>query len=386
MTEAEIQKPVLGRNFVIVPFTTELQRAGNWRYAEAKLYILINGKALFNDEDTVLNTAALDFEGLSKALEPYSPYHATKTFFFDSPSSSRHSQSHISASLALMCLLEDRLGRNNDTGKNFDLVVHENCRMDWTSVDAYLPEPPTEEEIRRESGVGDDLVKVYPICTPLSRYFYGGGGDLLMPGGYGENCVIRNIKPLDQFTPEEIQAFPEKAKTYIAKLDLKQIPRLRFLTSDGDSLSKAGRAYSQLHRDHDSWWKAQGFVVGGRTYWDVGRQTYKPPVLLIKVVDEKGGPVRDAKINAEYPEENKEFLPISEVVDEIGNYVTKKATVTFTRQNDSRWRSNYLLNNEDFTLTVQSPGYRPASQTLNLPKGVTKELELKLQKEIPEVK
>jgi hypothetical protein len=39
------------------------------------------------------------------------------------------------------------------------------------------------------------------------------------------------------------------------------------------------------------------------------------------------------------------------------------------------------MNNEDLILTVQSPGYRPHSQKLNLPKDVTKEIEVRLEKE-----
>jgi hypothetical protein len=176
------------------------------------------------------------------------------------------------------------------------------------------------------------------------------------------------MKPLDQLTPDEIQAFPEKAKTGIAMLALKQTPRAKFLVDCGSSISKANRADRRLLRDNDSWWEAHGIIDCGGIEWQTG-QSRRCPILFIKVVDwKKGNPVEGVKISTEYPEEAKKcHLPF--------------VTPQFTRLNDGRWRSTHLVGGEDFTLTVQAPGYRPASQKLNLPPNVTKELEVKLQKE-----
>ena len=107
---------------------------------------------------------------------------------------------------------------------------------DWKSLVADLSAPPTEEAIRRETGVGDDLVRVYPVCTPLSRHFAGDGVD----------CVIRNMKPLDHFTPEDIQSFYNRVKGNIAKLDLKQSPGVCIVIDMGASLSKTRRAWDGL--------------------------------------------------------------------------------------------------------------------------------------------
>jgi hypothetical protein len=384
--KGEINKPIAGRNFVIVPFATELQRAANWRYGNAKLYILINGKALLNDENTTLNTAALDFEGLSNALTPYFYYDErsrtniwTRTDLeVDNPSSSSRSESpsvrSVRASEALLILLNQRFqyyATYADTKKNIELIVKSCYRNDWDSLVADLCKPATEDEIRLESGIGDDLVKAYPICTSLSRDFY-------LYGSQARNCVIRNMKPLDQLTPEEIQAFPKRAKDYVAQLALKQSPKVHFLANSGQSLSKANRAESQFN----SFWDAQGFDVSNtRTRWEMG-SSWTPPVLRIKVSDDKGVTVPNVQIKAEYLEENKEFLRISGALDAKGDWVDMYKP-TFTRENNGRWRCSNLMPSEDFIVTVKSPGYKPVSQTLNVPEGAPKELEVTLKREIP---
>src|SRR5690606_23512959 len=130
-------------------------------------------------------------------------------------------------------------------------------------------------EIRRESGVGDELVKAYPICTPLSRYFYEWGTQ-------ERNCVIRNMKPLDQLTTEEIQVFPERAKGYVTRLALEQTPKVHFIVNHGESLSKANRADDQFR----SWWREHRFDVSSTTSGWAMLQSWTPPALLVKVTDE----------------------------------------------------------------------------------------------------
>ena len=348
------------------------------------MFILINGKSLLNDEDTTLNTAALDFEGLSKALTPYFHYDARARttiltradIVVDQPNSPSQSQSpsasSVHASYALCTLLNERFrvyANQADTKKNIELVVKSCYRDDWNSLVADLSKSPTDDEIRRESGVGDDLVKAYPICTPLSRDFY-------LYGSQERNCVIRNMKPLDQFTPEEIRAFPKRAKEYVAQLALKQAPKVHFVINSGESLSKVDRAEDQFY----AWWKDQGFDVSNTTTgWQMG-QSWTPAILLVRVVDDKGFAVQNVHVSAAYLEENKQFLRRNGALDARGDWV-EMYKPTFTRDNHSRWRCSNLMPSEDFIVTVQSPGYQSVSQPLNVLGGATKELEVKLQKQ-----
>lgn len=273
---AAIHRPIAGHNFMIVPFTTELQRAANWRYTNAKLFILINGKALLNDENSTLNTAALDFDGLSKALTPYFHWDARAqtdvwtraSIMVIEPSSSSKSRppstSPVLASFALLALLNERFrvyDKHADTKKDIELVVLSCYRDDWDSLVADLVKPPTDDDIRREDGVGDDLVKAYPICTSLSRDFY-------LSRSQERNCVIRNMKPLDQLTPEEIQMFPKKAMECVAQLALKQSPKVHFIVKGGQSSATANRVRDQFN----SRWREQGFDVSvTATSWQMGQ-------------------------------------------------------------------------------------------------------------------
>ena len=54
--------------------------------------------------------------------------------------------------------------------------------------------------------------------------------------------------------------------------------------------------------------------------------------------------------------------------------------MSFARQDDGRWRSSQLLPDEEFTVTVDAPGYEPKSEKLKLSEGAVKELEVRLKK------
>ena len=55
--------------------------------------------------------------------------------------------------------------------------------------------------------------------------------------------------------------------------------------------------------------------------------------------------------------------------------------VYFEPMHEGCWRSGGLLPDQEFTLTLESPGYKPNSQKLSLPEGTTKELTTKLERE-----
>jgi len=346
-------RPTAGKNFLIVPFATDLQRAMRWDYGNAQLLILINGMALLNDHNTVLDLSALDYEGLQEAIQAYRRAGLRE---------GREIIQVIGVPLRdedddrfpweASILLHSFLDRQHSDGTNEGNQINMQLRnpkhpQDWDRLVSDLITRPTEEAIRRESGVGDNLVKVYPICTPLSRYFT---SDV-------ENCVIANVKPLDQLTPDEIQAFPEKVKTYLARLNLQEPPTARFVMSYGVTSSKGNRAKRKL----DQGFEAHSLKTYGQTLWNAGR-SHTTPFLLIRVVGEDDNLVKDVKITADIPERPEK-------------------TVRFTERDDGRWRSSGLVGHEDFNLTVEAPGYKRTSQEFNMPWDTTKEMEVKLQKE-----
>jgi hypothetical protein len=54
--------------------------------------------------------------------------------------------------------------------------------------------------------------------------------------------------------------------------------------------------------------------------------------------------------------------------------------IYFYGRADGGWQSSQLLPDEPLILTVQAPGYQPATEKLSLPEGAVKELAVKLKK------
>jgi len=230
----ELQKPMVGKNWVILPLhaLTELQRNFRANYARGKLLVLINGKALLNDNNTVLNTAPLDMHALSTELGKYRKADVQGVTIIEihgvpqRPQPRRvngnrvvdEAEEHrLRAASVLSGWLRQATRRvtgatsiNNAGGRD----------KDWNSFVADLIAPPTEEAMKREAGIGDDLVKVFPVLTPLSRH--------LLEGDWKINCMIRLVKFNDQYTPDEIKAIPALAKKFIGQLNLKE-PASAFL-------------------------------------------------------------------------------------------------------------------------------------------------------------
>ncbi|MHC4401410.1 MAG: M56 family metallopeptidase, partial [Planctomycetota bacterium] len=185
------KKPGSG-NFLVVPITSNLQRAAGPEYAEAKVFVLINGMALFNEDNTVLNLAAFDDRGLKEAMQGYLRAGVRGTAIFRVCSGPLlPSPEHVQwgASGVFHIFLKNRAG---GWFRDFEVEIvhhhHWKYANDWQSLVADLAKPPSEEAIQAESGVGDDQVKVYPVRTPLSRYLY----------GHDFDCVIHIIPPIHE--------------------------------------------------------------------------------------------------------------------------------------------------------------------------------------------
>jgi beta-lactamase regulating signal transducer with metallopeptidase domain len=107
---------------------------------------------------------------------------------------------------------------------------------------------------------------------------------------------------------------------------------------------------------------------------DIAIIRYREPTLLVNAVDESGKRIEGFEGVIKY-RPDRAPLP--------GGFLYKGKLISdavFEPQGDGRWCSMGLLPDEEFTLTVQAPGYRSSSQKLSLPEGATKELDVKLQK------
>lgn len=190
-TSSDGKEPGSG-NFVEVPITTNLQRARSAKYADAKVFVLINGMALFNEDDTVLNLAEFDDKGLEVAMNGHVQAGVRGTAIFRVccvPFLPRPEHVAWGASGIFHLYLTHRV---DDWFRDFDVEIVPLSRWtpatDWQSLVADITRPPSDEDIQAESGVGDDQVKVYPVRTPLSRYLYGDAYD----------CVIHIIPPIHE--------------------------------------------------------------------------------------------------------------------------------------------------------------------------------------------
>jgi hypothetical protein len=93
---------------------------------------------------------------------------------------------------------------------------------------------------------------------------------------------------------------------------------------------------------------------------------YRSPAVVVKAVAADGALIEDCKPKAVYPR---------------GIDVRTPGDVFFKPLDDGRWRSERLLPDQEFTLTLEAPGYKSNSQKLSLPEGTTKELVVKLKRE-----
>ena len=90
---------------------------------------------------------------------------------------------------------------------------------------------------------------------------------------------------------------------------------------------------------------------------------YVAPVLLVKASDRAGKPIAPAQVSADYDDAS----------------LDRRLDLYFDKQKDGRFRSESLLPDEKFTVTVTADGYRPQSRSLSLAEGTTSELDLLLE-------
>ena len=187
-TEGLLEKPVVGNNWIAMPITTELQRNFSEGYADAKVFVVINGAPLFNQNDTEFDVGAIDLRGLGDLLESLlvGGMRGTVVIRVEMLRLSNPEKLEPSASQLFHTYLYQfghRWFRNAIVEMTFHADPEDNFDFEAFAKTALIPVDGIEE-----AGIGNDYAKVYPIRTPLSSYLSGMDAD-------NTNCVVHFILP-----------------------------------------------------------------------------------------------------------------------------------------------------------------------------------------------
>lgn len=102
---------------------------------------------------------------------------------------------------------------------------------------------------------------------------------------------------------------------------------------------------------------------------------YEAPKLLVKVVDDQGKPIGDAKPVGHY-----KTRPDTEQPSNVRFVGGMRGDVGFENQADGRWRSSCMLPDEETTVQFHLEGYQCEPQTVSLKEGETKELVFRMRR------
>jgi hypothetical protein len=198
-------------NFVVLPITTELQRSAMGYRPGARAYVLINGKGLVEDSDTV-RWKALDFDALRRALQPLKAGRDAVVIF-------HIFHDAINESDAPRLLRWALIGFGREAGFRDALAVTTHAGgFDWekhlAAINARIKGGPDADE----PAVGTDAVKVSPVRTALSRHLFANA-----------DCVVTLTKSFDEHSDGSLQPEVEKAiRTHVANLKLADKGKLLF--------------------------------------------------------------------------------------------------------------------------------------------------------------
>jgi hypothetical protein len=176
---------------------------------KAKVCVLVNGPAAIKDDAVLAKN--IDFRGLREALKPYHEDREGAVachVFFDSFSPA----DDILAWALTGFALEQARFRDATT------VRHYSGGFNWQETIEAVNAKMAAQKDSEEPGVGDGLVTVYPVRTPLSRY-------LLM----NVDCVVDIRQPFDKDADGKLKPAVEKAiRDHVGKLRIPDKGKLLF--------------------------------------------------------------------------------------------------------------------------------------------------------------
>ncbi len=179
-------------NFLVLPVTTDLQRSAWHGDPRARAYVLVNGTALLQGEDTI-RWQALDFDALAKSLAPLRKDKDTVVIFQVIHDALKQPDAGRLIRWALIGFARE---------KGFaDARVVENVRggFDWPKHIAAMNEKISAQPDGAEPAAKDGPIVVHPVRTVLSRYLF-----------EGADCVVTLATPFpkgsDGKLPPEVEA------------------------------------------------------------------------------------------------------------------------------------------------------------------------------------
>jgi len=191
------------RNFLVLPIATDLQRSAFGSRPGARAYVLVNGKALVQDGDTV-QWKALDFDAMRKDLTPLQKGKDPVVIFRVFHDGSNQADASRLLGWALV-------GFGREAGYRdawVDAVT--DGKFDWKERLAAINEKLVGTREADEPYDGDDAVKVSPVRTMLSRHLFGNA-----------DCVVTITQPFGERWDGKLRPDMEKAiRLHIANLKL----------------------------------------------------------------------------------------------------------------------------------------------------------------------
>lgn len=228
--------PTAGENFVVVPVKTELQKLFGG-LAKADVFVLLNGWALAKDESTV-DANAINVHRVREALQRYRSSEGSVHFRINceyipgvfEKQSGRNSFNLLALAFRQLGLEAGFAGVEVEVEHNSDRSKFGHLPNDWTSAATSLL-VNAKADPDKESGVGDNLVRLYRVNTGLSRALFG-----------NVDCVIRVHAPMDEVGADIML----RIQRHLHALDLDRKTRVLFLVEFGKDSRFGQRRYKEL--------------------------------------------------------------------------------------------------------------------------------------------
>jgi RNA polymerase sigma factor (sigma-70 family) len=219
-----------GKNYLLSPVTTELQRSLlPWQYQHAWAYVIIDGGTLARADGTI-DAAGLDWETLRKAIRPPKDQKEAGVVFhaiLHDPFPPEQTRDVLS-----WCL--EGFGHHVGFTRACPVLTMYGGYQ-WDTVRAAITKQTGGEPDAAEPKLGNDAIEVYAVRTILSRYLTDNA-----------DCVVRIVAPFmdqsaDPLEPEVDQAI----RTYVNSLRIKHKDRLFFRVAFKQAARKAVQRFEE---------------------------------------------------------------------------------------------------------------------------------------------
>ncbi len=295
-------------NFLVYPVTTELQHAilKSVGGVPTQVYVRINANAVFKTNGEV-DEGALNLDGLAKVLKTYSEKNKSALYF-------GISGAHETDGPALPPAKKDQVIFNDkliEWGKSQGFrTTQVKSRYTRSTLDYWTRSFETNKNAQAgepegaEPSVGNDLLKIYPVRTALTRFLT-----------VNSDCVVEILPIINGSLPNALGTeLYDALVLHLAKLDLKKKHKL-LLVFQWDSGSTA---------------EERKKLVTTHFLRDVREKLGFDEVSIhIDVVGKKGTPDRPpGQDRSKQPEPSSGARPLSELIDDLKSQdlqVRKKA-------------------------------------------------------------